>query len=505
MKAILLYPKFPATFWSFKHALKFIRKRAALPPLGLLTIASMLPSTWQKRLIDVNVQKLTEADLEWADVVLISAMVAQQDSSIDLIARCKAAGKTVIAGGPLFSIEREAFPTVDHFILREAETVLPEFLRDFEQGCARYIYSSEEFPDIHETPAPMWELAALKRYATMSVQFSRGCPFDCDFCNITALFGHRPRTKTGAQIVAELDGLYRVGWRGDVFFVDDNLIGNRRQLKEDLLPALIAWRKGKPDIRFNTETSINLADDEELMRLMVEAGFSTVFIGIETPDESSLAECSKMQNRGRDLLENVRTIQQAGMQVQAGFIVGFDSDSPSIFQRQVEFIQNSGIVTAMVGLLQAIPDTRLYKRLQQEGRILRNPTGDNVDGTTNFIPHMNRDALIAGYKNILRRIYSPRPYYRRIRTFLREYHPPKIKTSLSWGNVKTLMYTNVRLGVWGRERFQYWHLLIWTMIHRPARLQTAVTLAIYGHHFRKICAAMGVWSKTTVPPGTKVG
>jgi radical SAM superfamily enzyme YgiQ (UPF0313 family) len=496
VRTVLLYPEFPATFWSFKHALKFVRKKASLPPLGLLTIASMLPSTWEKRLIDVNVCKLTDADLQWADIVLISAMVAQRTSAQDLIARCKAAGKIVVAGGPLFSMERDAFPMVDHFILREAETVLPDFLQDFERGCARRDYSADGYPDIGDTPSPDWELADLKRYATMSVQFSRGCPFDCDFCNVTALFGHRPRTKTGAQIVAELDGLYRAGWRGDIFFVDDNLIGNRRQLKEDLLPALIEWKKKKPDIFFNTETSINLADDPELMRLMVAAGFTTVFIGIETPDESSLAECSKTQNRGRDLLENVKTIQRAGMQVQAGFIVGFDNDGPSIFQRQVEFIQKSGIVTAMVGLLQAIPDTRLYNRLQKEGRILCNPTGDNVDGTTNFIPRMKRETLLSGYKSILRRIYAPGPYYQRIRTLLREYHPPRLMTSLSWDNLKTLMYTNLRLGVWGRERFLYWRLIIWTMIHRPALLQTAVTLAIYGHHFRKVCTAIGVWNKT---------
>lgn len=492
MRALLLYPKFPDTFWSFKHALKFIHKKASLPPLGLLTVASMLPSTWATRLIDVNVQQLTDDDLAWADVVLVSAMMAQRTSSHELIPRCKAAGKIVIAGGPLFSMKLDDLPMIDHFILGEAETTLPAFLLDFENGCARRVYSSSEFPDIRKTPAPMWELADLKRYATMSIQFSRGCPFDCDFCNITSLFGHQPRTKTGAQIVAELDGLYRIGWRDLVFFVDDNLIGNKQRLKQDLLPALIAWKKDHPGISFNTETSINLADDAELMRLMVEAGFSTVFIGIETPDETSLAECNKKQNRGRDLLENVKSIQRAGMQVQAGFIVGFDSDATSIFQRQVEFIQKSGIVTAMVGLLQAIPDTRLYKRLQREGRILRNPTGDNVDGTTNFIPRMNMEVLHDGYKNILRRIYAPKPYYQRIRTFLREYHPPKIKASFSWGNLKTLTYTNFRLGIVGRERFQYWGLIIWTLFRRPALLQTAVTLAIYGHHFRKVCAAIGV-------------
>ena len=359
MKALLLYPQFPDTFWSFKHALKFIGKKAALPPLGLLTIASMLPPAWQKRLVDVNVRKLTAADLAWADVVLVSAMVAQRPSSHELIARCKAAGKIVIAGGPLFSSEHEQFPTVDHFVLSEAETTLAEFLRDFEAGCARRVYTSTEFPDVRTTPAPMWELADLKRYASMSIQFSRGCPFNCEFCNITSLFGHRPRTKTGAQIVAELDGLYRLGWRRDVFFVDDNLIGNKQHLKQDLLPALIEWQKGKRKVSFFTEASINLADDAELMRLMVEAGFETVFVGIETPDESSLAECNKKQNRGRDLVENVKRIQRAGMQVQAGFIVGFDSDLPSIFQRQIDFIQKSGIVTAMVGLLQAIPDTNL--------------------------------------------------------------------------------------------------------------------------------------------------
>lgn len=491
MKAMLLYPKFPDTFWSFKHALKFIRKRASLPPLSLLTIASMLPESWDKTLVDVNVQNLTDADLEWADVVLVSAMVAQRTSSHELIARCKAAGKTVIAGGPLFGMEWEEFPLVDHFVLREAETILPEFLQDFENGCARRVYRATEFPDIRRTPSPMWELADLSRYATMSIQFSRGCPFDCDFCNITSLFGREPRIKTGAQIVAELDGLYRAGWSGLVFFVDDNLIGNKRQLKQDLLPALIQWKKENPGISFNTETSINLADDAELMRLMVEAGFETVFIGIETPDNSSLAECSKNQNLGRNLLENVRTIQHAGIQVQAGFIVGFDADAVSIFQRQVEFIQKSGIVTAMVGLLQAIPDTRLYRRLQREGRILQNPSGDNVDGTTNFIPRMKLEVLSEGYKKILRGIYSPRPYYQRIRTFLREYHPPKIKTTLSWGNIKTLMYSNFRLGIIGRERFHYWGLIIWTLFLHPTLLKTAVTLAIYGHHFRKVCGSIG--------------
>jgi len=310
MKVLLLYPEFPDTFWSFKHALKFIRKKAALPPLGLLTVAAMLPADWAKRVVDVNVRKLREKDLAWADVVFISGMIAQQDSAHELVARCRAAGKTIVAGGPLFTLGHEQFPEVNHFVLNEAEVTLPEFLRDFARGAARRVYASSEFPDLRETPAPLWELADMQRYGSMSVQFSRGCPFDCEFCNITAMFGHRPRTKTTAQVIAELDGLRRHGWRGPVFFVDDNFIGNKRALKEELLPALIRWRKGRRGMVFYTEASINLADDEELMRMMVEAGFNQVFVGIETPEDAGLAECNKRQNQRRDLVADVKRIQR---------------------------------------------------------------------------------------------------------------------------------------------------------------------------------------------------
>jgi radical SAM superfamily enzyme YgiQ (UPF0313 family) len=492
VNVLLLYPEFPDTFWSFKHALKFIRKKAAFPPLGLLTVAAMLPGDWGKRLVDVNVRTLNDKDLAWADVVFVSGMIAQRDSAHELIAHCRAAGKTIVAGGPLFTAEHEQFPGVDHFVLNEAEVTLPEFLRDFERGCARRVYTSTEFPDIRRTPAPLWELADMRRYASMSVQFSRGCPFDCEFCNVTALFGHRPRTKTPAQVIAELDGLSRLGWRGSVFFVDDNLIGNKRILRDELLPALIAWRKGKRRIPFYTEASINLADDEELMHLLVEAGFDTVFVGIETPEEAGLAECNKRQNEGRDLIADVKRVQRAGLQVQGGFIVGFDSDTPTIFQRQIDFIQKSGIVTAMVGLLNAIPETKLYERLKREGRLRGQSSGDNVDGTTNFIPRMDLEKLRAGYKDILRHIYAPRPYYQRVRTFLREYHPPKMSTSINWQNLRAFIHSSLRLGIFGSERYQYWYLLLWTVFRRPAALQTAVTLAIYGHHFRKTCEVLGL-------------
>ena len=259
----------------------------------------------------------------------------------------------VVVGGPLFTMEYEKFPAVDYFVLNEAEETLAPFVRDLLAGQARRVYSSDEFPDIHQTPAPLWQLADLKHYDTVSIQFSRGCPFNCDFCNVTALLGHRPRTKTAEQIIAELDSLYALGWRKNIFFVDDNFIGNKKQIKSEVLPALIEWRKGKIGMPFSTEASINLADDPELLQLMVKAGFDAVFVGIETPNEDSLIECSKNQNKGRDLVESVKRLQRAGLQVQGGFIVGFDNDSPSIFQQQIDFIQKSGIVTAMVGLLQA--------------------------------------------------------------------------------------------------------------------------------------------------------
>jgi radical SAM superfamily enzyme YgiQ (UPF0313 family) len=392
-----------------------------------------------------------------------------------------------VAGGPLFTSEHASFAEVDHLVLNEAEITLPPFLADLERGTPQRMYTTTEYPDIRHTPVPLWELADLKQYASLSLQFSRGCPYDCDFCNITALLGRRPRTKTAAQIIAELDSAYALGWRGPVFFVDDNFIGNKKQLKREILPALIAWRKGKIGMQFSTELSINLADDEELMSMMVDAGFTTAFVGIETPDDDSLAECSKHQNRGRDLVESVRRIQRAGIQVQGGFIVGFDSDTPSIFERQVEFIQQSGIVSAMVGLLQAFPGTQLYDRLANEGRLIGELSGDNVDGSTNIIPKMDIDALSQGYKDILQQIYSPKLYYERITTFLREYKPPKLRVPLDLQYLLALWRSVYQLGIKGAERVHYWKLWLWTLLHKPRLFPQAIELAIYGYHFRRVC------------------
>jgi radical SAM superfamily enzyme YgiQ (UPF0313 family) len=491
VNALLLYPAFADTFWGFRHALKFVGRRAALPPLGLVTVAAMLPGTWRLRVADTNVRPLSAADLNWADLVLVSAMNAQRRSARELVGRARAAGKTIVAGGPLFDAEQEAFSEVDHFVLGEAESSLPPFLEDFTHGRARRVYSATGLPDLRATPAPRWDLLNLSEYHSMSVQFSRGCPFDCEFCDITSRFGHLPRTKTPGQIVAELDALYRLGWRGSVFFVDDNLIGNKRELKTGLLPALIEWRRGKRGLPFYTEASVNLARDEELMSAMVEAGFGSVFVGIETPEDAGLAECNKRQNRGRDLIADVRAIHRAGLQVMGGFIVGFDSDTPSVFRRMTEFIQSSGIVTAMVGLLSAPSSTRLYERMRREGRLLGEMSGDNTDGTTNIQPRMGIEALREGYRNILRGIYAPGPYYRRVRTFLREYRPRKQYPVVNGRHLWALFYSSVRLGILGPERFHFWGLLGWTLVRRPSLLPAAVTFAIYGHHFRRVCRVLG--------------
>lgn len=486
MNALLIYPEFPDTFWSFKHALRFIRKKASSPPLGLVTIAALLPEAWNKHIVDLNTGSLSDADIAWADLILVSAMVVQRKSTYEVIHRCKLAGKKIVAGGPLFLGEWQKFPEVDHFVLNEGEITLPIFLRDLERGDLQRVYTTTEYADITQSPTPLWELIDTRYYDSLSIQYSRGCPFNCDFCNVTAMLGHRPRTKTARQIIAELDTMYNLGWRRNIFFVDDNFIGNRKQIKEEILPALIEWRKGKTGCSFITEASINLADDPELMKMMVEAGFTSVFVGIETPDEESLAECNKGQNLRRNLVESVHTLQRFGLQVMGGFIVGFDSDRPSIFQRQLEFIQNSGIVTAMVGMLQAPYGTKLYQRMEQEGRLIQDMTGDNTDGSTNIVPRMGIEPLKQGYRQLLDELYSPARFYERVRVFLETYNPPKVNVTLHLEEIYAFFASVWRLGIVGKERKEYWRLFFWTLLKYPRKFALAITFAIYGYHFRRV-------------------
>lgn len=488
MKTLLLYPQIPETFWSFKHAIKMIGKKVAYPPLGLLTIAGMMPKDWDLRLIDLNVRKLKKRDLQWADMAFISGMVIQREGARKLISQCREAGLRVVVGGPLFSTEYPHFENVDHFFLGEAERTLPVFIKDLEKGDPKKFYQAEDFPCLTETPMPRWDLIDMKRYASMGIQYSRGCPFNCEFCNVTLLFGHKPRTKSASQTIAELDALWEAGWRGNVFFVDDNLLSHKRHLKEELLPALIEWQKSRKGINFNTEISIDVADDDELLELLVKAGFDTVFIGIETPNEESLTECNKQQNTKRDLVKDVKKLHRAGLQVQGGFIVGFDHDTPGIFQQQIEFIQQTGIVTAMVGLLEAVPGTRLYERLKKEERIVEgDSSGDNVDGTTNIITKMNIDTLRSGYRDLMEYIYSPENFYQRAKTLLSEYKAPSVRRPISRERIMAFLRSIVQLGIFSKGRLQYWKLLIWTSFRRPKLFPLAVTLLVYGYHFRKTC------------------
>jgi radical SAM superfamily enzyme YgiQ (UPF0313 family) len=491
MNILLVYPEYPDTFWSFKHALKFVSKKASFPPLGLLTVAAMLPKEWNKRLIDMNATELKDGDINWADYVFISAMSIQSSSSDEVIQRCKKLNAKIVGGGPLFTSNPELYENLDHLVLNEAEITLPQFLEDLAKGETRKKYTTEDWAEISTTPLPLWELVKMKNYSSMNIQYSRGCPYDCDFCDITVLYGRRPRTKTKEQIIAELDVLYFSGWRGPVFFVDDNFIGNKVKLKKEILPAIAEWMdKRKSPFFLNTEASINLADDDDLMRLMVRAGFEAVFIGIESPNEESLIECNKNQNRNRDLISSIKRIQNFGLEVQGGFIVGFDNDPPSIFEKLTNFIQESGIVTAMVGLLNAPKGTKLEKRLENEGRLLKNFTGNNTDFTINFIPQMSHKILLDGYKKILDTIYSPKYYYKRVTRFLKDFKPKKKVLHLNLSYILALFKSMYKLGVLGEERIYYWKLFFWSLFRKPQLFSLAILFTIYGFHFRRISSSL---------------
>ena len=487
-KILLIYPEFPRTFWSFQYALKFISKKSGMSPLGLITIASMLPDAWEKKLIDINTTHLNDADILWADYVFISAMDIQKTSARSVVDRCSRLHVKTVMGGPLVSSDHSEFNDADHILLNEGEITIPEFLKDIENNNTKHLYDTAGWADLSKTPVPSWDLLDLKNYACLNIQYSRGCPFDCEFCDITSLYGHKPRTKSTGQILRELEVIYQKGWRGGIFFVDDNFIGNSKKLKTEVLPALIDWmKKKKYPFNFLTEVSVNLADDEGLMRLMVRAGFKSVFVGIETVDEDSLSECNKLQNKNRDMLLCVKKIQRMGLQVQGGFIVGFDSDSPQIFGRMTRFIQDSGIVTAMVGLLNAPRRTKLYQRLSSEGRISSEFNGNNTDMSINFIPKMNIQTLLAGYQEIVSTIYSPKFYYQRVVNFLKEYKPVEYgKPRISLENLGAFFKANVRLGVFGKERKYYWKLFFWSLFKKPNMFPLAISMAIYGFHFRKV-------------------
>ena len=490
MNILLVSAATPDTFWSFKHILGLVSKKAVFPPLGLMTVAAMLPRQWNLKLVDLNVARLTQADIAWADYVFLSAMIVQADSAREVAVRCNAQGATVVAGGPLFTTGHERFPEIKHFVLGEAEDVMGELIADIEAGRLRGFYQSDQRPDITRTPTPRWDLIRLKQYVSMPLQFSRGCPFNCEFCDIIVMNGRVPRVKTTGQMIRELETLFDAGWDGHVFIVDDNFIGNKAKVKA-FLRELIAWRKQRK-LRFSltTEASLNLVDDPELVELMVQAGFKKVFVGIETPAEDSLLECAKLQNTHRDLVSAVRTLHNSGLEVMGGFIIGFDSDKPTIFEQQNTFIRESGIATAMVGLLTALPGTRLFTRLRGEGRILSDPTGNNIDGVLNFIPKLDHATLVEGYRTLVKQLYTPKEYYARVLTFLREYRPRGPQSPPTLNDVKALVKSFWTMGVWARGRRAYWKFLTRVLIYHRRALPEAVTLAIMGHHFRRVAATL---------------
>jgi radical SAM superfamily enzyme YgiQ (UPF0313 family) len=485
MNVLFVYAEYPDTFWSFKYVLKFVAKKAAFPPLGLLTVGAMLPEKWQKKLVDLNVESLEDEHLAWADMVFLSAMIVQKKSAQEIINRCKAHGKKVVAGGPAFTTQHEEFTGVDHFVLNEAEITLPLFLDDFEKGRLRKMYTSSVRPDIAATPIPLWSLVNIHDYATLAIQYSRGCPYNCEFCDIVIMNGRKPRTKTPVQMNREFQALHDAGWRKSVFIVDDNFIGNRQAVKK-MLPELVEWQKEhKYPFTLLTEASTDLANDEDLMQMMSSANFFKVFLGLETPDNDSLKECGKYQNSSRNLVEAVHTIHRHGMQVMGGFIVGFDNDTESIFESQITFIQQIGVVTAMVGVLTALPQTRLWHRLKTEGRLLSGATGENTDGVLNFMPKMGIETLHDGYKKILSTIYSHKCYYQRINTFIENYTPTVI-SKLQKQDIIAFLKSAWRIGIISRARFHYWKLLIKTFFKKRMALPIAVELAIYGLHYEKI-------------------
>jgi len=488
MKILMVYPQTPDTFWSFKNAVRFISKKASSIPLGLITVAGLLPTEWDIRLIDMNLTALRDKDLRWADFVFLSGMNIHLESFQKIVRRCNELNVKVVAGGSMASMEHDHILGVDHFVLNEAEITLPQFIKDLTNGCPKLIYQTTEFPDIALTPIPRWDLLDQRKYVSMDLQYSRGCPFNCEFCSITALNGRKPRTKSQVQFLAELDALYTSGWRGSVFIVDDNFIGNRRKLKQEILPAMVIWaRDHNYPFKYGTETSINICDDNELIDLMVAAGFDHIFIGIETPNHASLTECGKYQNVGRDIIASIRQLHRKGLRVSGGFIIGFDNDPADIFEAQINLIQKSGVVTAMVGLLNAPTGSRLYDRLKKENRLLNLFNGNNVDGSINFIPKMDYKVLMNGYVSLLRFIYAQPNYYRRVKTFLKEYQfPLKSSVKVKIQDIGALFKSIWKLGVLESGRYYYWRLFFYTLLRFSRKFPIAITMAIYGYHFRKV-------------------
>lgn len=466
MNILLVYPEIPKSIIQFMDMVKVAGRKSAFPPLGLLTIASLLPEQWNKKLVDLNTAPLNESEIIWADLVFISAMNVQSNSVRELIEKLNHYDKTIVAGGPLFTHEYNEYDGVDYFVLNEAEITLPQFLTDLENGNPKHIYKSTEFADVHKTPNPMWGLSNLNDYLYAVVQYSRGCPYLCDFCDVTALFGRKPRVKTPDQIINELDSLIAHGNNEQILFADDNLIGNKNLLKKELLPALIEWRKKNSYAPgFATQVTINLVDDEELAKLMLEAGFRHILVGIESIDEESLIAMKKKQNTRRNILEDICHLQELGFIITGTFIVGLDTDKPTVFDDVINFIQESGIVLSIVNILKAPPGTELYDRMKSENRLL--DTFKFGEEATNVIPKMGMEKLKSGYEKIINRIYSPESVYKRIEKYFeleRKYKVQQpLKRKITLKDIFTALRIFYILGFADNNKKYFWRLIYKTL------------------------------------------
>lgn len=483
MKTLLVYPRFPTTYWGFQHSLPLIRREATLPPLGLVTLAALLPKSWPVKLVDLNVRELRDDDLRWADVVLTGGMLVQAPSLHEVVRRARSMGRTTVAGGPAPSAVPDAFGDADIVFVGEAEGRIESLVRALETGGPRKLIPLGPRPDPREAPVPRFDLLDIQAYCSMSVQFSRGCPFHCEFCDVVELFGRVPRVKTTAQILAELNALYRLGYRGSVFVVDDNFIGNRRAVM-DLLPPLGRWQEehGVP-FELYTEASVNVARDHELVDAMVRSGFTSIFLGIETPSNAALSQAGKHQNCALDLRAAVDELTRAGLQVMGGFIVGFDTDGPESFEALHSFLRSAPIPLAMTNVLTALPRTELWRRLQREGRLRQVPDGDTF-GRPNFVPRLDEELLLRGYGELLADLYSPASYYRRVRAFLERVGPTPMKraSQLSPGDTAAFLRALWKLGVRGDQRGEFRESLAFAARRAPHAFRTAVVLAIQGEH-----------------------
>jgi len=490
VKALMVWPRFPPSFWGFEGVLEMVPEESVAPPLGLITVAALCPATWEVRLIDRAFEDLRDEDLQWADLVMVSAMRAQRVDAVATLARARSFGRRTFIGGPWASSEPDiVLREADHVLAGEAEEVFADIAAELEQGTARSLYRVAEKPDATLSPVPRFDLLRLDKYTSMSVQFSRGCPFQCEFCDIITIYGRRPRTKTSAQVIAELDTLRRLGWRSEVFIVDDNFIGNSRNALQ-LAVDLAAWQKlhGYP-ISFYTEASIDLADRPELLAAMVRANFMYVFIGIETPSKEALKESGKFQNLRKDNVQQIRVIQQSGLWVMGGFIVGFDSDDESIFERQREFIERTAIPWAMAGVLQAPPTTALFDRMKREGRLI-----EDSESLTNFSPPNFRTVLpwpvlLRGLGGLLTSLYAPESFFKRSLRSLEAWRPTAAQRPprLPWAyQIRLFSVSMWKQGVRSDYRLAYWRFLgtlVWRWSRQPARMWLGFMVLLSAHHF----------------------